>query len=115
MLHWFCFFFFFSSRRRHTRCSRDWSSDVCSSDLADDAVIRKAAPDEGAHRRLGRVIGRGHGIEAAGAAFVLDAERRAEERQDGLPRYRGELVHESRKIDWRHSRAPPPLDLPDRL
>src|SRR5687768_18110799 len=29
--------FFFSSRRRHTRCSRDWSSDVCSSDLRDDA------------------------------------------------------------------------------
>src|SRR6185503_5404552 len=27
--------FFFSSRRRHTRCSRDWSSDVCSSDLAE--------------------------------------------------------------------------------
>src|SRR5687768_2565169 len=29
------FIFFFSSRRRHTRCSRDWSSDVCSSDLFD--------------------------------------------------------------------------------
>src|SRR5205809_4779013 len=28
------FCFFFSSRRRHTRCSRDWSSDVCSSDLS---------------------------------------------------------------------------------
>src|SRR3989442_1235670 len=27
--------FFFSSRRRHTRCGRDWSSDVCSSDLVD--------------------------------------------------------------------------------
>src|SRR6266496_5336275 len=27
-------FFFFSSRRRHTRSLRDWSSDVCSSDLA---------------------------------------------------------------------------------
>src|SRR5690606_40659975 len=26
-------YFFFSSRRRHTRFSRDWSSDVCSSDL----------------------------------------------------------------------------------
>src|SRR3989442_3344395 len=26
-------FFFFSSRSRHTRCERDWSSDVCSSDL----------------------------------------------------------------------------------
>src|SRR5690606_39356500 len=29
----FAFSFFFSSRRRHTRFSRDWSSDVCSSDL----------------------------------------------------------------------------------
>src|SRR5580698_5127585 len=29
----FCFFFFFSSRRRHTRLTCDWSSDVCSSDL----------------------------------------------------------------------------------
>src|SRR5699024_11861538 len=28
-------FFFFSSRRRHTRSKRDWSSDVCSSDLED--------------------------------------------------------------------------------
>src|SRR5699024_11534384 len=28
-----CAFFFFSSRRRHTRSKRDWSSDVCSSDL----------------------------------------------------------------------------------
>src|SRR2546422_2834096 len=34
--------FFFSSRRRHTRCSRDWSSDVCSSDL----VPRFAAKSE---------------------------------------------------------------------
>src|SRR5690625_7926277 len=33
-------FFFFSSRRRHTRWPRDWSSDVCSSDLC-----RKEAPD----------------------------------------------------------------------
>src|SRR5690625_6360592 len=28
-----CCMFFFSSRRRHTRWPRDWSSDVCSSDL----------------------------------------------------------------------------------
>src|SRR6266852_208952 len=33
------FCFFFSSRRRHTRCYRDWSSDVCSSDL--DATIMR--------------------------------------------------------------------------
>src|SRR6266852_8370901 len=32
-MSWICFVFFFSSRRRHTRCYRDWSSDVCSSDL----------------------------------------------------------------------------------
>src|SRR2546422_10645253 len=34
------FFFFFSSRRRHTRCSRDWSSDVCSSDLGARDTLR---------------------------------------------------------------------------
>src|SRR6266700_5899040 len=31
--------FFFSSRRRHTRFSRDWSSDVCSSDLTNETVF----------------------------------------------------------------------------
>src|SRR2546429_2926208 len=36
-------FFFFSSRRRHTRCSRDWSSDVCSSDLTPGAAEAYAA------------------------------------------------------------------------
>src|SRR5699024_11784011 len=29
-------YFFFSSRRRHTRSKRDWSSDVCSSDLTEE-------------------------------------------------------------------------------
>src|SRR5436190_9452146 len=33
------FFFFFSSRRRHTRSLCDWSSDVCSSDLAQQRAI----------------------------------------------------------------------------
>src|SRR2546429_6495881 len=42
-------FFFFSSRRRHTRCSRDWSSDVCSSDLSAglEADLRVRAVAEG--------------------------------------------------------------------
>src|SRR5207253_8211343 len=31
---------FFSSRRRHTRWPRDWSSDVCSSDLAEEVAFR---------------------------------------------------------------------------
>src|SRR6266436_260074 len=33
--------FFFSSRRRHTICSRDWSSDVCSSDLCKPSSFRR--------------------------------------------------------------------------
>src|SRR3989449_8906637 len=40
--------FFFSSRRRHTRCSRDWSSDVCSSDLQayrEATRVRPAFPE----------------------------------------------------------------------
>src|SRR3712207_8104364 len=48
------YFFFFSSRRRHTRYWRDWSSDVCSSDLvasfldaaADPAGQREVAADD---------------------------------------------------------------------
>src|SRR2546421_6933886 len=40
---WFLFFFFFSSRRRHTRSDRDWSSDVCSSDLTPSRLQRALA------------------------------------------------------------------------
>src|SRR6266511_5020563 len=44
-------FFCFSRRRRHTRFSRDWSSDVCSSDL----------PDGGQWQALRRRLAGGHG------------------------------------------------------
>src|SRR6478752_9980936 len=51
--------FFFSSRRRHTRCSRDWSSDVCSSDLLDDAAafLQEHVPE--------LKVGRAHGQMAS--------------------------------------------------
>src|SRR3989337_4353089 len=58
----FVCFFFFSSRRRHTRCYRDWSSDVCSSDLgsclapAGRAGEASAAPS----RVITDVVGRLH-------------------------------------------------------
>src|SRR5215472_4001307 len=39
----FVFVFFFSSRRRHTRCLSDWSSDVCSSDLAIVALTARGS------------------------------------------------------------------------
>src|SRR5215813_8469817 len=52
-------FFFFSSRRRHTRCGRDWSSDVWSSDLAKVPAmiayylnLRKESPQEGEYNPL---------------------------------------------------------------
>src|SRR3712207_7937246 len=75
-----CFFFFFSSRRRHTRYWRDWSSDVCSSDLG--LLERRHRLLE---RRLGGRdcggIGRAHLLEV-GLGLVerllrrLDVERR---------------------------------------
>src|SRR2546421_6765137 len=40
--YFFFFFFFFSSRRRHTRSDRDWSSDVCSSDLLVEGLSETA-------------------------------------------------------------------------
>src|SRR5690606_41046317 len=52
---WIVLFFFFSSRRRHTRFSRDWSSDVCSSDLS-----QAGHPHSGGVRR-----GRAYGLSAA--------------------------------------------------
>src|SRR5260370_19181578 len=40
-----CVFFFFSSRRRHTRFKCDWSSDVCSSDLARISPVARTRLD----------------------------------------------------------------------
>src|SRR5437868_9174086 len=57
------FAFFFSSRRRHTRSKRDWSSDVCSSDLdwlrEIDIVVHCARPstyENGEQRFLPRQV-----------------------------------------------------------
>src|SRR2546429_8424332 len=63
------YIFFFSSRRRHTRCSRDWSSDVCSSDLmlhhsrADGTLF----PVE--ECRVHRVTQTGEGVHAEDEVF----------------------------------------------
>src|SRR6266436_5086164 len=52
--------FFFSSRRRHTRCSRDWSSDVCSSDLGRAGGGGRAGRERGRSRMTrARIIGTG--------------------------------------------------------
>src|SRR3989337_3266254 len=51
----YCLCFFLSSRRRHTRCYRDWSSDVCSSDLG-----------RARHSRPGAQVGLGAGRSGGG-------------------------------------------------
>src|SRR5438874_6922524 len=56
----FVLFFFFSSRRRHTRSLRDWSSDVCSSDL----VSLYADPTE-----QGTILGAAQAFAALGRSF----------------------------------------------
>src|SRR5256885_11483430 len=53
-------FFFFSSRRRHTRLQGDWSSDVCSSDLAGGVDLYADIP--GAIRALKKLDGQ-HPLE----------------------------------------------------
>src|SRR5207245_7864694 len=59
--------FFFSSRRRHTRCYRDWSSDVCSSDLSRWRNTtrfwrwrrsRGSRKNSSAHPSLGKIVAR---------------------------------------------------------
>src|SRR5207247_4132803 len=58
--HLYFHLFFFSSRRRHTRSTRDWSSDVCSSDL---------------HARSRTAFGRNHRPRSS-SAWLRSEERR---------------------------------------
>src|SRR5207253_2417877 len=106
------FFFFFSSRRRHTRWPRDWSSDVCSSDLKDmdhgryaecDIRTRNGkgpAADQRTHNAgkgsecfaradlvtamLGIANAREIGVIAGPVKRVANGSRRAESQQDDI-------------------------------
>src|SRR6266480_164453 len=78
----FEFFFFFSSRRRHTRLTCDWSSDVCSSDLLAEAErlaesVAGVDPELDAlaeRLRALRLEGEDLGAELRGYIAALDAE-----------------------------------------
>src|SRR5207248_7846606 len=71
-------FFFFSSRRRHTRSYGDWSSDVCSSDLADEDPGADADGDE---KQVDEATGHAHARESRGGrshrSYILRARRAA--------------------------------------
>src|SRR5690349_24719819 len=92
--------FFFSSRRRHTRSLRDWSSDVCSSDLLGlraghdlldaDALVARLRAEQGE-----QILDRG------GGGAVAD-QMRSEERRVGKEcRSRWVPDHEKKKADQR--------------
>src|SRR5699024_12139304 len=85
--------FFFSSRRRHTSSKRDWSSDVCSSDLR----LHHRGADHPHHRHRRRALLRRSGVGLAG--------------HGGAVRLRGEvrqgLRSEERRVgkEWREQSA----------
>src|SRR5207253_5784713 len=91
-------FFFFSSRRRHTRWPRDWSSDVCSSDLMNivrrtldidadtDARLREMADERG--EDVAAVLAEAVAlldsvVDISGPDIGEDRRRRSEERRVG--------------------------------
>src|SRR3712207_7970833 len=85
--------FFFSSRRRHTRYWRDWSSDVCSSDLLGDAPVVVGVPESSADSLdevRGLPVGSGITVddvaeveEVDSPAAVSRVDGRSEERRVG--------------------------------
>src|SRR3712207_8705425 len=87
------FIFFFSSRRRHTRYWRDWSSDVCSSDLLGgkllgfwftfgeyDGAFLMEAPDNASAAALAMAVGASGALKIE-TTVLLDM--RSEERRVG--------------------------------
>src|SRR3712207_7607805 len=76
---------FFSSRRRHTRYWRDWSSDVCSSDLAyrDWLVSAIAEGRRGSADLVAYYFLRAYSLLREGGGFGLLAVKRSEERRVG--------------------------------
>src|SRR5690606_41027704 len=87
-----CYYcFFFSSRRRHTRFSRDWSSDVCSSDLFRGTI---ELIDNGFVPSINNTVGLGFGADITPNAlwipvvlqwnfFLSNRWSRSEERRVG--------------------------------
>src|SRR5690348_13940011 len=94
----YCFFFFFSSRRRHTRWTGDWSSDVCSSDLTiakdqalleletEKATIEVPSPVSGVVKEL--QVEEGRKVKVGDALFTVEengaaGKSKPQERQEG--------------------------------
>src|SRR5438132_10804103 len=104
---YFIFCFFFSSRRRHTRSLCDWSSDVCSSDLAatrtpkyyeaGQDVTNISDPFESYRQFIGRVIQEYDALAVIFKFLTIDAERSEERRVGKECRSRWSLNDEKKK------------------
>src|SRR6266498_2471838 len=116
--------FFFSSRRRHTRCGRDWSSDVCSSDLgvseaaADGAAVADRTIGDGRGHLAQHLAARkpqilqtgvGHaGADALGATHVFQSLQRLEPRDIDQERrsHEPQIQHRSERLSARQKLGP---------
>src|SRR5437868_14673801 len=91
------FFFFFSSRRRHTRSKRDWSSDVCSSDLPASRCWCERLLDDEDRRCRSRSTSRRRCGSTPPAAPWSKSKARSEERRVGKEcRSRWSTKHEKK-------------------
>src|SRR4051794_41911637 len=94
---WFICFFFFSSRRRHTRWTGDWSSDVCSSDLSFSA---RATSGSGETSGFSSAMARRERASWLSVCRAMESANvaRSEERRVGKEgRYRGGADHLKKK------------------
>src|SRR5690242_21718762 len=94
--------FFFSSRRRHTRLTCDWSSDVCSSDLPGYIWerLRPSAVWSSIRPSSDECSARGPNGMAERAASRAGRQHRSEERRVGKEwRGRGWADHKKKKIE----------------
>src|SRR5690349_24641173 len=95
--------FFFSSRRRHTSSLRDWSSDVCSSDLSEPLASETVG---GIVSLIAELVEGGHAYESGGDVYfrVRSFDQRSEERRVGKEcRSRWSREYDKRNIpSWLH-------------
>src|SRR5690606_39791354 len=110
------FSFSFSSRRRHTSFSRDWSSDVCSSDLGAFHPPRLVVADPCAIATLPRAERAQGLVEAFKHGAIVDADYfdrlerdlpalRSEERRVGkeFRRTKADNAHEKKNVETLHT------------
>src|SRR5690349_24494290 len=96
--------FFFSSRRRHTRSLRDWSSDVCSSDLCLRATQPRAPRSLPDRKRRSVPVPRRVLVESVDKlAAGFPERRRSEERRVGKECRSRWSPYQEKKESWKQS------------